>query len=187
MSDGITSRLASCVTALEKVIGPAVAPLGDPLAAEQARLVAQYVAFIDGRLDYLVDRSHHELGGYLEMAREVAGVLAESGEGDGEGEGDGDHDGELARAIEAATAVHARTRPRASALDAATAQVRAQISRIVRGLSTRDRDDPLRRAIHELVLRRSRALIDLQRAWFSPLGWDENAVDPPVLDELLGQ
>ncbi len=181
MSDGITSRLASCVTALEKVIGPAVAPLGDPLAAEQARLVAQYVAFIDGRLDYLVDRSHHELGGYLEMARDVADVLRRSGESES------DADGELARAIEFAAAVHARPRPRASALDAGTAQVRAQISRIVRELSDRDADDPLRRCIHELVLRRSRALIDLQRAWFSPLGWDENAVDPPVLEELLGQ
>ena len=179
MPDTITSRLKSCVTSLEKVIGPAVASLDDPLAAEQARLVAQYIAFIDQRLDYLVDRSHHELGGYLQMAREVVEVL----ERDGEGEGDG----ELRRAIAAATAVHERPRPRPSALDAATAQVRAQISRIVRGLSARDADDPVRRSIHELVLRRSRALIDLQRAWFSPLGWDETAVDPPVLDELLGQ
>ena len=177
MPEVITSRLRSCVTSLEKVIGPAVASLDDPLAAEQARLVAQYIAFIDQRLDYLVDRSHHELGGYLEMGRGLDEIL----------HGAGEDDGELTRAITDATAVHERPRPRPSALDAATAQVRAQISRIVRGLSARDADDPLRRSIHELVLQRSRALIDLQRAWFSPLGWDENAVDPPVLDELLGQ
>ena len=174
MADHTIDALSAAARALDDVIFDAVDP-GHPLAREQTRLVSKYLKLLHSRLEYAYDRNRFELSHYIDLGGDLLG---------------GDQLGDaatLSPAIAAAlgTAVaqgqQLRELPgaRAPDLQAGAQRLAAIITALIR--TAAGAEPALRQRVESAVLLASRSLLDAQRAWFLPQGWEPDpAVVPPI-------
>lgn len=178
MTQNSMSRLRACISSLDKIVAPCVAQAGDSLAIEQTRLISQYLSFVEQRLDYVSDRSRFELKQYMSTASKVLDLLASAGQ----------VDAALSDAIRAARAVSDSNDATDTDVEAVTAQLRTALSYLVRSSRHLDGGDAaLSRQVQSVVLESARPLIEVQRAWFAPQGWESDNSDVPSLDDLLAK
>ena len=169
MADHTINALNAAARALDEVIFDAVDP-GHPLAREQTRLVSKYLKLLHSRLEYAYDRNRFELSHYTDLAADLladAGMLSPA----------------IATAIGSAVEEGRRLRDlpgaRAPALQAAAQRLAAIIAALIRTAASAD--PALRRRIEAAVLVASKSLLDAQRSWFLPQGWEPDpAVVPPI-------
>jgi hypothetical protein len=174
MADHSFNALQAAVRAMEEVVIPALDP-EHPLAREQAHLVARYLALFSQRLNFIGARNRFELQRYLEIARDLQGDARTVSAAIGEA---------LDRAIADGMALHDEVSALPSQWQAAARELAAVLTALVRTVST---GDPIqRRRIEERVLDGSRQLLEMQRAWFLPQGWELDPDALPQIQALLG-
>lgn len=171
MADHTENTLRAAIKALTDVVAPAIRA-DDALAQEQLRLVTDYIRFIQQRLDHLAERHRFECTQYLALAQTVLPLAASASTGVRDG---------LAAAIAGAEAL-----PGAARLAdhrEATAALTGAIRRLVREAAGYKAE--ARAAIERAVLDGSAALIDFERAWYLPMGFDPAPREVPSVEAAL--
>jgi len=169
MIDHTDDSLRAAIKALDEVVAPAVDG-ANPLAVEQLRLVSRFLGFVRQRLAYQDGRDRFELRHYLSLADELAPLAT-------------DQPGIAARsllleALEAARPVAANLSATQGETRAAARSLSSAVSILVRSVA--DADEAARRPVERAVVVAQRTLMDAQRAWFLPIGFepDPKAVVP---------
>lgn len=173
MADRNDGALQAAIKALEQAVLPAV-DAGDPLATEQLRLVVGYLKLLRGRLGSIERRARFELQHHAAMARSLQGEFDAVG-------------GEPARRAQAALAQAAPLLADPLAEPVAVRRTAALLAAAVSGLVrvVANAEPGLRQRIESCVARQTRRWIDVQRAWFAPLGFELHAAQLPALDDAL--
>lgn len=173
MQDTTLNGLKASIRALEDVIAPAI-DATNPLAVEQLRMVRGYLTLVADRLPLRHDRLRHQAAGLLALGRGLLAHAAACGE-------------ELERAFQGAmdrvAAATAAIDTPEDGLMQSGAALAAAVSALVRGCAVQD--PKTRDAVERAVLQASGAWIDVERAWFAPLGFDPEAKSLPPLGRLL--
>jgi hypothetical protein len=172
MADHTDNVLGAAIRALDEVIRPAIEP-EHPLANEQAKIVSQYLKQIRSRLDYSYDRDWFDVEFHAGLAREVLADARELSTA---------VSAELELCLQAAEQLLASRGPRVPALRAASAGLATALTALVR--TAGDVDGPSSSRIEALVLERSGAYLDAQRAWFLPQGWETNPGEVPAIETV---
>jgi hypothetical protein len=174
MIDHTDDGLRAAIKALDEVIAPSI-DAANPLAVEQLRLVSRFLGFVRSRLPYEHARERHELRHYLALAAELVAQAP---------------DDAPVRARQLLQSAISEATPLAVDIDAPTAALRAGIASLSSALSTLVRSvatspPEVREAIELAVIRASRTLLDAQRAWFLPIGFEPDPDQVPPIDQAL--
>ena len=173
MADHTLNALQAAVRAMEEVVLPAVDPT-HPLAGEQARLVTRYLSLFAQRMPLLGERNRFELLHYAALARTlqadadslspaIAAALRQAGA-----------DSDVLLLDPAATV---------QAVQAAAEHLAGVISALVRTAPAAPAAQ--RQRIETEVLVASGRLLQMQRAWFLPQGWEPDPGAVPTLAAVL--
>lgn len=173
MQDTTVNGLRASIRALEDVITPAI-DASNPLAVEQLRMVRGYLALVADRLSLRHDRLRHQATGLLALGRRLLPHAAACGE-----ELEHAFQGAIDRVAAATAATDA---PEDELMRSGTA-LAAAVSALVRECAVQD--PKTRDAVERAVLQASGEWIDVERAWFAPLGFDHEAMSLPPLYQLL--
>jgi len=173
MADHSLNALRAAAKAMEEVVLQAIDP-SHPLAREQATLVAKYLRFFEQRLDYAQQRNRFELAHYLALgkdsmddARAVSPAVAQA----------------LGDAVRQAQALVDDAGARPSGLQAAAQELGGVLTALLRTAAAVDAQACGR--IESRVLGASRRLLDMQRAWFLPQGWEPDPAAVPPIDKAI--
>jgi CRP-like cAMP-binding protein len=171
MADHTRNTLAAAARAMRDVIIPAV-DRTDPLALEQAKIVAQVLEFVEQRIDHVHERARFELLHYRALVQEIredvsAFSLALSAAIDQELESS------AAIVADPAASTQAVADEATSLAELVSAGVRAS-----QGETSGPR-------IELAVLNAARELLDMQRAWFLLQGWESDPSVVPALDAVF--
>lgn len=173
MADYTDNALRASIKALEHAVLPALDPK-DPLACEQLRLVMGFLGFLRQRLGPWYARRAFELDHYLALAR---GAGAEAHLFSDEVAA------RLRVAIERGTQLQGQHLPEVAEMEAATAELAACVSALVRAAA--HADDAARVRLQRTVLQGSRRWVEMQRAWFAPQGFEMRSAELPPLEQIL--
>lgn len=171
--DTSANGMRAAIKALKDTVAPAVDP-ANPLANEQLRLACSYLSLVAGRLCARHQRLRLELAQAATLASRLlphaegcpATVLAA-----------------LRSGIAAAQDLQTRVNSAEAELLDATHQAQAAISALVRCATSLPTQQGAE--IERAVLQASRAWLDTRRAWFSPLGFDKEALALAPLNHIL--
>lgn len=166
--DASDVALASIVRALRDVVVPAVDP-ANARAREQLRLAIDYLEFHGARLDHLHARARHALRHRIAMASALLDIPGGPTP--------------LVGALESARRVHADAEAGTPQVRAAAEALAAAIASLVREAAGMAPD--ARERIEHCVLAGTAPEIDLERAWYLPLGFDPDPRDVPPLADAL--
>ena len=169
MADVTENGLRAAVKALTEIVAPAI-NRSDPLAAEQLRLVVDYLEFVRQRLDFLHDRDRFELDHEIGMARALHGMSLPCSSATAR---------LLEDAISGAADAQVRVDLSGPALKAAAAALAAGTRELIREAA--QFDEPLRRKVERCVLDATQDRITFDRAWYLPLGFDPAPGEVPPL------
>jgi hypothetical protein len=172
MSDHTENTLRAASKALSDVIGPALDP-NDPLAAEQLRLVIEYLDFVRDRLDRLYERERFELKQALQTAKDIAATG-----------GPERHQSQLQNIQDVGFRALDTVGLPPNKLREATAAVNAVIREIVREVSASG-DSTLRDEVYLAVINSEADKVTFERAWYLPFGFDPEPQSVPSLAEVL--
>ncbi len=175
MADVTENGLRAAVKALTEIVAPSI-NRSDPLAAEQLRLVVDYLEFVRQRLDFLHDRDRFELDHNLGMARALHGMGLPCSSATAM---------LLENAIRGAADAQARTDLSSPALKAAAAALAAATRELIREAAFFD--EQLRCKVERCVLAATQERITFDRAWYLPLGFDPAPGEVPALAEILAK
>lgn len=169
MADAIDNGLLAAIKALEEVVAPAVDST-NPLAGEQLKLVSRYLGFLRSRLQYVADRDRFELNHYLGLARELEPYASETTIPSA---------GQFAQVIELGDLMRDRTGATTQELRHAINELTITVSMFVRHSTTMQADVIER--VEAAVVRASKSLFDVQRAFYLPMGFEP---DPHLVPDL---
>ncbi len=160
MADHTENTLRAASKALSDVVAPSLDP-NDPLAAEQLNLVAEYIGFVRDRIDDLYERERFELRHALQMLDAIDGAELPL-------------DDEVSSAINVARATaryHLTTvGVTTPELRAAAQDVREVITAVIR--ASVELKDETRVAISRIVIDESADILQFERSWNLPFGFD---------------
>lgn len=180
MTDRSIDGLRACISSIDKIIGPAVEAAGDKLAAEQVHLVSKYLSFLAERLPLTGWRSRVELEDAVRQGEQVAAAV-----GDGDAPVVVEAAAHLRAQVAAARERLSGAEVAAADLEAGTAAVRTAVSLLVRLAGAEDTAS--RAEVRRLVVETSRPYVDLQRAWFAPQRWEDDATAVPDLEVIRSE
>ena len=165
MPNTLSNTLEACVRGLERMVLPAIDP-GNPLALEQAALIARTIRFTIERLPHIVARSRQEMRLYQEMAQALLPHMEAVAAADLPA---------MKELVARAEALWADPHATLEQLDHCAGAFASAIAALVRQC----RDDPSAdaRAIERLVLRHSTSINHLNRAWHVLWGFEPRPED----------
>jgi len=170
-ADHVHNGLGAAIKALTDVVAPSL-DADDPLAREQLQLVVDYLDLVRSRTDLLWDRERVTLRHYLAMA-EAIGEVPEAAAPS------------LAGAVVTGRRTLADPEAGVRPLRDAGGALAAALSELVRALGAPDADPALRARVEAIVVDASDTLVEVERAWYLPLGFDpEPEAVAPVEDVL---
>lgn len=169
MSDHTDNTLNALRTSLTRVVGPAVDG-ADPLAQQQLALTLGHLGFLQSRLPHLAERDRFELEHTRRLAAAVRDLVRPEAAG------------ALAGLTTQAHDVLADPRAGAGAHRALTARLAAVISEELVAA-----DGPAAAALERAVVTGTRERVEVERAWYAPMGFDPSPSTIRPLDELLTQ
>ncbi|MGM7678603.1 hypothetical protein [Microbacterium sp. A94] len=173
MADHTRNALAAAARAMRDVVIPAVDP-AHPLALEQATIVAKLLDFVEQRIDHVHERARFELLHYRTLAQEIRNDVASFSPA-------------LAAAIEQELQDSALV---IGDSQANTQRVRASASALAEVVSASIRASQGADAgtrVELAVLDATKELLDMQRAWFLPQGWESDESVVPALEDALAR
>lgn len=173
MSDHCVMGLRAAIKALKDTVAPAVDP-ANPLANEQLRMVSAFLSMLAEQLPHRSMRIRCDLQSALALADAVLPHVQGSSI-------------ESVAALEAARTLARRVLAAddvaESEVEHAAGRVNAALSATVRALN--ECDATTRERVERAVVLHSKTWLDVQRAWFLPLGFDPNArTVPPIVTAL---
>lgn len=175
MADKSGVALGAAIKSLNEVILPSIDP-ENPLALEQAKFVVNYLILLKKQLPYRSRRKYAELGHYMRLAVTVLG-----------------HCDGLTSLAQISALSDAVTRARAES-EGSKFMSEEGVDELVRGLAASISDlvrvapsflDAQRRAVEFAVLDAAEEWLNIQRAWFAPLGFDSEAKELPEISSYL--
>jgi hypothetical protein len=173
MPNNTDNALRAAIRSMNDVIVPSINQ-ADPLAKEQATLITQLLQFLRERAPYLQQRDRAELVMYHEMAiqlvEEIEELLPDRLE-------------KFRHDLSQAERVCADPAPNPEDLTRLADELRSAISDLVQ--TSAGESEPLRTRIESVVIRGSKPVMELQRAWFLPTGMVPVDSSAPDLSELL--
>lgn len=173
MSDHTVAGLRAALKALKEVITPAV-DSSNPLAVEQLRMVCGFLSMVCDQLPYRAQRIRFDLQSAIQLAEALAST---------EGVAENDASDAQAKALTHAMLLQQAPDATEAEMCHATAQLAAATTAFVR--ASADADETVRRQVDRAVLAGSKTWLDVQRAWFEPLGFDSEARSLPPLAQAL--
>ncbi|KDA05470.1 hypothetical protein DC31_16130 [Microbacterium sp. CH12i] len=168
MADHIRNTLTAAVRSMRDVIIPAVDG-SDPLALEQAKIVAQVLDFVEQRIDHVHEHARFEMLHYGALVRQIRDDVAVFSPALGR-----EIDQELESFVEVVVDPQANTETVAEEAMALSQLVSASV-RASQGEASGIR-------VELAVLDAAKELLDMQRAWFLPQGWETDPSVVPPLD-----
>lgn len=176
MADHGRNALHAAARAMDEVVLPAL-DRTHPLAVEQATLVSRYLKFFAQRMDHGYERNRFELIHYTALAKSLAGNAREVSPAIGQA-----LDAAIAKSLE----IQSHPVARQSQQQAIAQELGGILCALVR--TTADLADGAQGLIIERrILEASRTLLDMQRAWFAPQGWEPDPTALPSLDDVLNR
>lgn len=172
MADHTVTGLRAAIKALSDVVTPAVDP-ANPLAGEQLRMVCSYLSLVIDRVPLRSQRIDFE----LQCAKRLTQSLRPLAKGC-----DTEADAALQAALDAADSIE-RNAPAEADVLRITAMLNAAAASVVRAAGGADADTA--RKVERCVVTHSKDWLDLQRAWFAPLGSDSGAAELPSVEAAL--
>jgi len=173
MADHSINALRAAARAMQEVVLPAVDP-SHPLAREQAALVAKFLSLFAERIDHACDRNRFELLHYLGIAqaqlddaRQLSPAIADA----------------LVQAVRAGSALRDQAGVPVQTVRDAAQELAAVLTALVRTAAAAEA--PLRGRVEARILEASKQLLDMQRAWFLPQGWEPNPKAVPPIDQVF--
>lgn len=174
MIDHTDDGLRAAIKALDEVVAPAI-DTANPLAVEQLRLVSRFLGFLRTRMPYEHARARHELQHYFGLA----GTLMPLAPNDAP--------------VRSRDLLGAAIRAAGPLLDdpaAGAQQIQGAITSLSCAASTLVREvahapAAVREPIERAVIRAAQALLDAQRAWFLPMGFEPDPRCVPGIDDAL--
>ncbi len=171
MFDSDDGDLHAAVMALRDIVMPAV-DAGNPIAQQQLKFVIDYLVFHRRRRRFQPWLDRSLLRAHLEMARQVAACVPKEiaiklSEAIASGERQAEENPDLAEL----------TRAQVTLLENEI----AELARTAAGLEPQLRDD-----IYRTVIKASKPIVDLQRAWNAPLSIESDLASLIALEEALG-
>ena len=173
MADHTKNTLGAAMKALTDVVSGSVAN-EDPLANEQLALVVAYLDFVRQRMDLLADRARFEVRHSRDLGRAVLALGARLSESSGDA---------LQLGVSFGDEVLGRLGATTTELEAARSELDASLRTIIREAAGADTAD--RELIERCVLDASETRIEMERAWYAPLGFDPQASGLPAISDLL--
>lgn len=174
MPNTVGNLLRAARRSMQEMIVPAVGP-ENPLAKEQAQLIVMALQFVEDRLPHLHSRDRAEMIAYADMAEAVlatAHIEAERA-----------LLADVPLAIGEARRLQASPGASSVEMQVAAQKIAAAVSAGVR--AARQSTPELLQRLHDAVAAGSRPIIDLQRAFFAPTGFDRGAKQLPSLEEMI--
>lgn len=170
--DVTENGLRAAVKSLTDVVAPAINP-NDPLAAEQLKLVVDYLEFVRGRLDFLCYRETFELRDNLALARAIqnSGAIISP-----------ENKSLLESSIETGTEVLSSHELKSNVIRLAAFEIAAVVREVIR--ESASYEESIRRKLETLVLEMSVDRITFDRAWYLPLGFDPSPKEVPHFVEV---
>ena len=174
MADHTPDMLRSAIRAMQEVVLPAV-DRQHPLALEQATLVTRILQLLEQRLPWLGARSRFELAAHAALAGELAGDADAVSPAIA---------GALGAAATAATALLADSAATPPQQQACAREIGGLVATLVE-VASATAEAERRQRIERKVLEHTAAILDMQRAWFLPQGWEPDPGAVPPLERLL--
>ena len=174
MIDHTDDGLRAAIKALDEVVAPAI-DTATPLAVEQLRLVSRFLGFLRTRMPYEHARARHELHHYLGLAESLVTLAPNDAPFRSRDA--------LDAAIQAGTPVLHDAAASAQQLQDTIKSLSCALSTLVRevaGAAAAARE-PIERA----VILAAQGLLDAQRAWFLPMGFEPDPRCVPSMDDAL--
>lgn len=175
MIDHTDDGLRAAIKALDEVVAPAIDE-SNPLAVEQVRLVSRFLSFLRSRVPYEHARAHHEVRHYLALARELVELAPNDAPVRSRDL--------LSAAIRIATPLVVDPMASAQQLQGAITSLSAALSTLARHVA--DSPATVRDPVERTIVRASASLLDAQRAWFLPMGFEPDPERVPALETALG-
>lgn len=173
--DHTDDGLRAAIKALNEVVAPAI-DSSNPLAVEQLRLVSRFLGFLRLRIPHEHARAQHELRHYLALAQELVPIAPNDAPVQPR---------DLLRdAVDAAGPLALNPRASAQQLQDGIGLLSSALSTLVRQVA--EAPAAVRAPIEHAVVRAARSLLDVQRAWFLPMGFEPDAARVPDLFAALG-
>ncbi len=179
MADHTDNGLRAAIKALDEVVAPAI-DASNPLATEQLRLVSRYLGFLRERLHYQSDRERYELWHYTALAQSILTQMQPSTQTQSPL---AQIQQRLALAVVAAVPLCEDTSVALVKIRAALGPLTSAISALVRSVT--NAQPSLRTPIERLVLDASKRLLDVQRAFYLPIGFEPDPSLVPTMDSAL--
>ena len=173
MADHTYNSLGAATKALTDVVAGAL-DSADPLAREQLGLVVAYLEFVRSRMDFLVDRERFEVRNNLDLARSVRSFTESLGEPIA---------ADLDEAIRLGESVIGIPAPM-SELRRARMSLEAALREMIRAAGKAGGNETAE--IERQVLDASARRIEMERAWYLPMGFDQRPDEVRDLVEVLG-
>lgn len=171
MMDHTENTLRAAQKALTDVVGPSLDPQ-DPLAAEQLRLVVEYLDFVRTRLDDINDRVRADLLQAITIGRRCHRKLV---------------DAELTRglgdALEEGEAVVSQIAAHPQSMKEAALAIHEALTALIRSLGTADPERS--REVQRIIVIGYKPMLDFERAWFLPFGFDPEPANALTTGEAL--
>ena len=175
MIDHTDDGLRAAIRALDEVVAPAIDG-SNPLAVEQVKLVSRFLGFLRSRIPYEHARAHHEVRHYLALAQELIELAPNDAPARSRQL--------LTAAIQTSTPLVGDPLSSAQQLQDAAKSLSAALSTLVRDVT--DSPVSVRAPVERAIVRASASLLDAQRAWFLPMGFEPDAERVPALETALG-
>ena len=173
MSDHTVIGLRAAIKSLKDVVSPAV-DASNPLAVEQLRMVCGFLSMVCDRLPLRSERVRFDLRNAIELGEALAGCAAKC---------DREAVSHLDKALQRGVSLMKDPDAVETDIQSATAHLSAATSALIRTSSAID--DATRRQIDRAVAANAKTWLDVQRAWFQPLGFDTEAETLPSLAVAL--
>ncbi|MDF2442036.1 MAG: hypothetical protein JWR01_239 [Subtercola sp.] len=158
--------LDAMIHSMEEVIVPAVESRHDPVATDHARMLLAQLRFQHERAAHWRRRARLELAAYIRMATAVGEHLPLSVASD------------LGAAAATGQRLLSDARADAEQLEQHTGHLRRALSAVVR---TEVQEYP---AVARAIVTHSRAIVEIQRSFYAPMGWDADVAAVRPFEEL---
>jgi hypothetical protein len=158
--------LDAMIHSMEEVITPAVERGDDPVAVDHARILLAQLRFQLARAAHWRQRARLELTAYTEMAVAVSDHVSPTVASN------------LAEIVARGRVILADPRSDAEQLERHTGNIRRALSAVVRIAST---EYP---AVAHTIVSHSRPIVEMQRSFYAPMGWDADALSVRPFEEF---
>lgn len=173
-----TFQIPTLVKAMTDVVLPAVDPQ-NKLAQEQAQLIIGSLSLMAQRLPLQYRYDRHELQSFVSLAGELEQAAGDAPEVSASVDA-------LQTVVRQGQDVLSRAGAEPVELEQANLELRHAVGQVIQA-SLALPDTARRGALEQAVMAHGEAMLQRERSWLAPQGWEGKDTTLPPLDELIGR